>query len=103
MLIADVLKHFQDTFKELYKFSTVCLLVFVVTCFEEYLASSLITYLVAQMMANRSREKSYKLKAIEDGLCQLQAKDHQIEDQIMKKVELQNQVDAIKLECAREV
>jgi hypothetical protein len=38
ILTADVLKHFQDTFRELYKFSTVCLLVFVVTCFDEYLA-----------------------------------------------------------------
>jgi hypothetical protein len=27
MLASDVLKHFQDTFKELYKFSTVCFLV----------------------------------------------------------------------------
>jgi hypothetical protein len=37
MLTSNVLKHFQDTFKELYKFSTVCLLVFVVTFFDEYL------------------------------------------------------------------
>jgi hypothetical protein len=28
MLTAEVLKNFQDTFKELYKFSTVCLLVY---------------------------------------------------------------------------
>jgi tRNA (Thr-GGU) A37 N-methylase len=35
MLTVDVLKHFQDTFKELYKFSVICLLVFVVTCFDE--------------------------------------------------------------------
>jgi hypothetical protein len=28
MLSSDVLKHFQDTFKELYKFSTVCMLGF---------------------------------------------------------------------------
>jgi hypothetical protein len=27
------LKHFQDTFKYLYKFSTVCLLLDIITCF----------------------------------------------------------------------
>jgi hypothetical protein len=41
-------------------------------------------------MANRSREKSDKLRAVEDGLHQLQAKDRQIEEQIMKNVEPRN-------------
>jgi hypothetical protein len=44
-------------------------------------------------MANRSREKSDKRRAVEDGLHQLQATDHQIEEQIMKTVELWNQLD----------
>jgi hypothetical protein len=55
-------------------------------------------YLVAQTKANRSREKSDKLRAVEGGLHQLQAKDRQIGEQIMKNVEPRNQLDAIKLE-----
>jgi predicted nucleic acid-binding Zn-ribbon protein len=54
-------------------------------------------------MANRSKEKSDKLRAVEDGLHHLQAKDHQIEEQIMKRAKLRNQLDAIKLGCTREV
>jgi hypothetical protein len=54
-------------------------------------------------MANRSREKSDKVRTVECGLHQLQAKDRQIEEQIMKNVDLRNQLDAIKLERTREV
>jgi hypothetical protein len=54
-------------------------------------------------MANQSRMKSDKLRALEDGLRQLQAKDRQIEEQIHKRVEVQHQLDEIKLEHTREV
>jgi hypothetical protein len=54
-------------------------------------------------MANQSREKSDKVRTVECGLHQLQAKDCQIEEQIMKNVDLRNQLDAIKLERTREV
>jgi hypothetical protein len=53
-------------------------------------------------MANQSRLKFDKLRVVEDALRQLQAKDRQIEEYILKKVELQHQLDAIKLECTRE-
>jgi hypothetical protein len=43
------------------------------------------------------------LRAVEDNLHQLQAKDRQIGEQIMKNVELRNQLDAIKLDHTREV
>jgi hypothetical protein len=54
-------------------------------------------------MANQFRLKSDKLRAVEDGLCQLQAKDRQIEEQIHKRVEVRRQLDEIKLERTREV
>jgi hypothetical protein len=54
-------------------------------------------------MANQSRLKSDKLRAMKDGLHQLQAKDRQIEEQIRKRVEVQRQLDEIKLERTREV
>jgi hypothetical protein len=40
---------------------------------------------------------------MKDGLHQLQAKDRQIEEQIRKRVEVQRQLDEIKLERTREV
>jgi hypothetical protein len=43
-----------------------------------------------QKLANKSREKSNNLRAVEDGLHQLQAKDGEIGEQIMKNVQLQN-------------
>jgi hypothetical protein len=54
-------------------------------------------------MANQFRLKSDKLEAVEDGLRQLQAKDRQIKKQIHKRIEVQRQLDAIKLERTREV
>jgi hypothetical protein len=42
------------------------------------------------------------LRAIEDGLQQLQAKDRQIEAYIHKNVEIRYELDTLKLECKRE-
>jgi hypothetical protein len=39
-------------------------------------------------MANQSRLKSDKLRAVEDGLRQLQAKDRQIKEQIQDEIKL---------------
>jgi hypothetical protein len=54
-------------------------------------------------MVNQSWLNSDKLRAVEDGLHQLQAKDRKIDAQIHKNVELRNQLDTLKLECTREV
>jgi hypothetical protein len=54
-------------------------------------------------MANQSGLMSDKLRVVEDGLCQLQAKGRQIEEQIHKRVEVQHQLDEIKLERTCEV
>jgi hypothetical protein len=48
-------------------------------------------------MANQSRLKLDKLRAMEDGLRQLQAKDMQIEEQIHKRIAVQRQLDELKL------
>jgi hypothetical protein len=58
---------------------------------------------VGQELANRSKKKSNKLRAVEDGLNQLQEKDHQIGKKIYKNFELRNQLDTIKQERTREV
>jgi hypothetical protein len=55
------------------------------------------------MLANRSRLELDKLKAIEDGAHQLQAKDRQIGAQIQKNVELRNELNTLKQERTREV
>jgi dephospho-CoA kinase len=54
------------------------------------------------MLANRSRLELDKLKAIEDGAHQLQAKDRQIGAQIQKNVELRNELNTLKQERTRE-
>jgi hypothetical protein len=54
-------------------------------------------------MPNQSQLKSDKLRAGEDGLRQLQAKDRKIEEQIHKRIEVQHQLDELKLEHTHEV
>jgi hypothetical protein len=54
-------------------------------------------------MANQSRLKSDKLRAMEDGLHELQDKHRQIEEQIHKRFAVQRQLDELKLECTCEV
>jgi hypothetical protein len=53
---------------------------------------------VGQELANRSRKKSDKLRAVEDGFRQLEEKDRQIDEKIYKNVDLRNQLDTIKWE-----
>jgi hypothetical protein len=54
-------------------------------------------------MANQYRLKSDKPRAVEDRLHPLQAKDKQFEEQIHKRIEVQRQLDEIKLERTWEV
>jgi hypothetical protein len=56
-----------------------------------------------QTLANRSKIKSDKLRAIEDGARQLQEKDRRIGEEIMKNVELWNELNTLKQERTREV
>lgn len=54
-------------------------------------------------MANRSRQKSDKLRAVEDGARQLEAKKHQIHEKIYQNVDLCNELNTLKQEHTREV
>jgi hypothetical protein len=47
-------------------------------------------------LANRSKIKSDKLRPVEDGACQLQAKDRQIEEKIHKIGDLRNELNTLK-------
>jgi hypothetical protein len=51
-----------------------------------------------QDVARRSQEKSEKLKAVESGLRELQAKDQCISEEHQKKVYLQRELDKLKQE-----
>jgi hypothetical protein len=50
-------------------------------------------------LANHSRKKANKLRAIEDGARQLQAKDRQIEEKFHKIVNLRNELNTLALEA----
>jgi hypothetical protein len=58
---------------------------------------------IMQTLVNRSRIKSDKLRPMEDGACQLQEKDRRIGEEIMKNIELQNELNTLKQERTREV
>jgi hypothetical protein len=51
---------------------------------------------LVQTLANQSRVKSGKLRAVEDGAHQLQEKDRRIGEQTMKNVALRNELDTLK-------
>jgi hypothetical protein len=53
-------------------------------------------------LANRSRKKLDKLRAVEDGFHQLPEKDRQIDEQIYKNVKLRNQLNTLKQEHTQE-
>lgn len=55
-----------------------------------------------QTLAERSQEKSDKLKFNEDGHRRLQEKDHWIAQEIDKRLELRNELDKLKQERTRE-
>jgi hypothetical protein len=47
-------------------------------------------------VAKRSQEKSKKLKAVESGLQELQAKDRRIEEELRKNIYLRKELDKLK-------
>jgi hypothetical protein len=51
-----------------------------------------------QTLANRSRLKSDKLSAVEDGARQFQAKEHQLREKAHRIVNLRNELNTIKQE-----
>jgi hypothetical protein len=53
-------------------------------------------------MARRSQEKSEKLKAVESGLRELEAKDRCIEEELRKNIDLRKELDKLKQERTRE-
>jgi hypothetical protein len=53
-------------------------------------------------VARRSQEKFEKLKAVESGLRELQAKDRRIKDEIRKNINLRKELDKLKQERTRE-
>jgi hypothetical protein len=54
-------------------------------------------------VAKRSQEKSKKLKAVESGLQQLQAKDRRIQEELQKNIYLHKELDKLKQERTREI
>jgi hypothetical protein len=101
-LTLEVFKQFLDTHKEVYNFAKVCFLIHCDLSCKLFLLD-LYTFLVEQMLANRSKLKFAKLKAVEDGLHQLNTEDAQIGKKTIQIVGLQHQLDAIKLERTWEV
>jgi hypothetical protein len=55
-----------------------------------------------QDVAKHSQEKSEKLKAVESGLRELQAKDQRISEEHRKNMYLQRELDKLKQERTRE-
>jgi hypothetical protein len=53
-------------------------------------------------VAKHSQEKSEKLKAVESGLRELQAKDQCIDEEIRKNIYLRKELDKLKQEQTRE-
>jgi hypothetical protein len=53
-------------------------------------------------VARRSQEKSEKLKAVESGLRELQAKDQRIKEEIQKNINLRKELNKLKQEWTRE-
>ena len=49
-----------------------------------------------QDVTRRSQEKSEKLKAVESGLRELQAKDRHIKEEIRKNIDLRKELDKLK-------
>jgi hypothetical protein len=47
-------------------------------------------------VAKRSQEKSEKLKAVESGLQELQAKDRRIKEELRKNIYLRKELDKLK-------
>jgi septal ring factor EnvC (AmiA/AmiB activator) len=69
-------------------------------CFVELLVLSVCP--LTQDLAKRSQEKSEKLKAVESGLRELQAKDQRISEEHRKNIYLQRDLDKLKQERTRE-
>jgi hypothetical protein len=57
---------------------------------------------LVQDMAKCSQEKSEKLKAVESGVQELQAKDQHIEEELRKNIYLRKELDKLKQERTRE-
>jgi hypothetical protein len=53
-------------------------------------------------VAQRSQEKSEKLKAVESGRLELQAKDRRIEEELRKNIYLRKELNKLKQERTRE-
>jgi hypothetical protein len=53
-------------------------------------------------VAKHSQEKSEKLKAVESGLQELQAKDRRIEEELQNNIYLRKELDKLKQERIRE-
>jgi hypothetical protein len=68
-------------------------------CFVELLV---LVFPFMQDVAKRSQEKSEKLKAVESGLRELQAKDQCISEEHRKNIYVQREIDKLKQEWTRE-
>jgi hypothetical protein len=69
-------------------------------CIIELLVSSVSPFI--QDVAKLSQEKSEKLKAVESGLRELQAKDQRVLEEQRRNIYLQRELDKLKQERTRE-
>jgi hypothetical protein len=93
LLTIDNMRYFQKISKEMYKFTLVrhdCSYD-IMLCRVACLSLPLI-----QDVAKRFQEKSKKLKAVESGLRELQAKDQRISEEHRKNMYLQRELDKLK-------
>jgi hypothetical protein len=99
LVTIDNMRYFQKISKEMYKFTLVrhdCSSA-IMLCRVACLSLPLI-----QDVAKRSQEKSEKLKVVESGLRELQAKDQRILEEHRKNMYLQRELGKLKQERTRE-
>jgi hypothetical protein len=101
LLSVDNMRYFQKISKETYRFTLVrhdCSSAIMLCRVEVFSVFPLI-----QDVARRSQEKSEKLKSVESGLRELQAKDRRIKEEIRKNIDLRKELHKLKQERTREI
>jgi hypothetical protein len=100
LLMIDNMRYFQKISKEMYKFTLVmhdcssAIMLCRVAC--------LLSLPLIQDVAKCSQEKSEKLKAVESGLRELEAKDQRISEEQRKNIYLQRELEKLKQERTQE-
>jgi hypothetical protein len=94
--------EFNDSFWDLFRFSTVSVLNFLI-CYCRVVLLLKLLLNVKQTMANRSRIKSHKLRAVEIKFQQLQTREQESEAQAAENAKVRCELETLKLEHTQEV